>query len=251
MSIEANNNLSNESNKNTGLAVDSATPLYTQIINKIRSQISSGILNVGDMLPPETELCNRYSVSRITVRKALFELEKQGILERKQGKGTFISVPTQKAKLNDVNSFHDTCRMNGKKASTKVLQAVTLPASKRDCTNLGIAENGRVVETVRLHFADGVPVIMEENHFSMAYSYLLESDLSSSLYGLLRECGVEPSQAIHEVSLKPATPSVAKYLKVSEGTRLLYLHEIIYDKKGRPLHTSCQYIRGDIFTFRI
>lgn len=229
----------------------SATPLYQQIINKIRSQISSGMINVGDMLPTEAELCEQYSVSRITIRKALAELEKQGIVERKQGKGTFISVPAQKAKLNDVNSFHDTCRMNNRKASTRVLQNKSMPASKRDCDELHVAQGSHIVETVRLHYADGVPVILEENHFSMAYSYLLDSDLTGSLYGMLRELGIEPSQAIHEVSLRPASAVAAKYLKVTEGTPLIHLHEVIYDKKGRPLHSSGQFIRGDIFTFRI
>lgn len=238
-------------NQNTKLTGNSSTPLYAQMIAKIRSQISSGVLNVGDRLPSEGELCKLYGVSRITVRKALQELEKIGILDRKQGKGTFISIPTQKAKLNDVNSFHDTCRMNGKKASSKVLAGRIVAATRRDCEDLNVAPNSRIIETVRLHYADGVPVILEENHFSSAYSYLLESDLTGSLYGLLREYGVEPSKAIHEISLIPAPRTASKYLHINEGAPLLHLREIIFDKKGRPLHTSGQYIRGDIFTFRI
>lgn len=237
--------------QNTMLTGNTSTPLYAQMIAKIRSQISNGVLNVGDRLPSEGELCELYGVSRITVRKALQELEKAGILDRKQGKGTFISVPAQKAKLNDVNSFHDTCRMNGKKASSKVLVSRIVAASKRDCEDLNVAPNSRVIETVRLHYADGVPVILEENHFSSAYSYLLESDLSGSLYGLLREYGVEPAKAIHEISLIPAPHTASKYLRINEGAPLLHLRELIFDKKGRPLHTSGQYIRGDIFTFRI
>lgn len=235
----------------TDKLVHSSTPLYQQIINKINLQISNGRLNVGDMLPPEADLCEKYSVSRITVRKALSELEKKGIVERHQGKGTFISIPAHKAKLNEVNSFHDTCRMNGRKPATRVLQSHTLPAGKRDCEELNVSEGSHIVETIRLHCADGLPVILEENHFSMAYSYLLESDLTGSLYGLLRELGVEPSQAIHEITLRPAPLSAARLLKVAEGTPLIHLHEVIYDKKGRPLHTSGQFIRGDIFTFRI
>ncbi len=230
---------------------ETSSPLYAQLMQKIKNSISNGELQTGERIAPEQELCAEYGVSRITVRKAITELEKQGILEKKQGKGTFVTVPAVYRKLHSVNSFHDTCRMNGQKPSTKVLVSRTVPAAKKDIDELGVSEGARVVETVRVHFADRVPVILEENHFSMAYSYLLESDLNGSLYNLLSECGAEPAQATHVISLKKASKQIAGLLKIEEETPVMYLHEVIYDKKGRPLHISSQYIRGDIFSFRI
>ena len=230
---------------------ETINPLYIQLMQKLKNSISTGELKIGEQISPEQELCKIYGVSRITVRKAISELEKQGILEKKQGKGTFVTVPAIHRKLHPVNSFHDTCRMNGQKPSTKVLVLRTVPAMQKDVEELGVTEGSKVVETVRVHFADRVPVILEENHFSMAYSYLLESDLNGSLYNLLSECGAEPAQATHVISLRKASKQVASRLRTEEGTPLMYLHEVIYDKKGRPLHISSQYIRGDIFSFRI
>lgn len=243
--------MENTKEKQSKLNTDALQPLYVQLMQKIKNSISNGELQVGTRIPTELELCSKYGVSRITVRKAVQELEKQGILEKKQGKGTYVTVPAIRRKLHEVNSFHDTCRMNGKKPSTKVINLRTVPASTMDEEELGVAAGSRVVETIRVHLADGVPVILEENHFSMAYSYLLESDLNGSLYNLLEECGTEPAQATHVISLKKASPSIARLLKTEPESMLMFLHEVIYDKKGRPLHTSRQYIRGDIFAFRL
>ena len=240
-----------ENKKQSKLNTDASNPLYVQLMQKIKNSISTGELKTGARIAAEQELCSMYGVSRITVRKAIAELEKEGILEKKQGKGTFVTVPAIHRKLHAVNSFHDTCRMNGKKPSTRVLVSRSGIAGKQDVDELGVAPGSRIIETVRVHFADRVPVILEENHFSMAYSYLLESDLNGSLYNLLSECGAEPAQATHIISLKNATKQVAGLLKMEENAPVMYLHEVIYDKKGRPLHTSSQYIRGDIFSFRI
>ncbi len=240
-----------ENKKEDKLNSETSSPLYAQLMQKIKNSISNGELKIGSKIAAEQDLCIQYGVSRITVRKAISELEKQGILEKKQGKGTFVTVPAIHRKLHAVNSFHDTCRMNGQRPSTRTIASRTVTASVQDTDELGVAVGARVVETVRVHFADKVPVILEENHFSMAYSYLLESDLNGSLYNLLSECGAEPAQATHVISIRKASRQVAGLLKIEEGGSLLFLHEVIFDKKGRPLHTSSQYIRGDIFTFRI
>ena len=240
-----------ENKKEDKLNSETSSPLYAQLMQKIKNSISNGELKIGSKIAAEQDLCIQYGVSRITVRKAISELEKQGILEKKQGKGTFVTVPAIHRKLHAVNSFHDTCRMNGQRPSTRTIASRTVTASVQDTDELGVAVGARVVETVRVHFADKVPVILEENHFSMAYSYLLESDLNGSLYNLLSECGAEPAQATHVISIRKASRQVASLLKIEEGGSLFFLHEVIFDKMGRPLHTSSQYIRGDIFTFRI
>jgi GntR family transcriptional regulator len=94
-------------------------------------------------------------------------------------------------------------------------------------------------------------VVLEKNHFSMAYSYLENENLSGSLYGILQEYGVEPKQATHDISMVIATEAQGKLLEVETGTPLMKLHEVVYDQKGRPLHNSVQLIRGDRFVFRI
>lgn len=134
---------------------------------------------------------------------------------------------------------------------TRVLHVQWTHPEEADRVALGCEADEQVVEIVRLRLADDMPVMLETNHFPPAYAWLMEEDLSGSLYALLAEKGMEARQAIHEVSLCYATPAQAKALDVAPGDALLCLHEVIYDQSGHPLHTSHQVIRGDRFTFRI
>ena len=153
--------------------------------------------------------------------------------------------------LKSLHSFHDSCRLNGVTPSTDVIHAKEILAEERDAEELKVEEGSRVLEILRVRKADGVPVVLERNRFSMAYSYLEGQDLQGSLYSLLREYGVEPKLALHDISLCFATEEEANWLKVKPKAPLVRLHEVIYDQKGRPLHNSIQLIRGEQFVFRI
>ncbi len=233
------------------LEAESASPLYHQLMQRIRADIDKGTYPVGSRIAPEHELEKLYNVSRVTVRRALAELTSEGLLERKQGKGTYVSAPRITQNLKSLHSFHDSCRLNGVTPSTDVIHAKEIRAEERDAEELKVEEGSRVLEILRVRKADGVPVVLERNRFSMAYSYLEGQDLQGSLYSLLREYGVEPKLALHDISLCFATEEEANWLKVKPKAPLVRLHEVIYDQKGRPLHNSIQLIRGEQFVFRI
>lgn len=225
--------------------------MYRQVADRIRADIKNGIYKVDEKIPTELELIDKYSVSRITIRQAVELLVEEGVLSRHQGKGTFVTTPSVSFDVKAVTSFNDSCLMRKSVPSSKVLAARTVKASNEDMDELHVKDNMRVVEIDRLRMADGIPVILERNHFSPAFSYLLESDLSGSLYSLLRGYGVEPTSASHDISLAAADENKANLLGIEVGTPLIFLHEVIYDQKGRPLHTSHKYIRGDKFTLKI
>ena len=233
------------------LVTDSYSPLYKQLISKLRGDIQTGVYPVHSRIPSEQELCETYQVSRVTVRKALAELTQEGLLLRHQGKGTFVGVPRICKDLREVNSFHDACRMMGCTPATRILHAQFVHAAAEDQDKLNCPVGAQIVELVRLRLADDMPVMLETNHFPGSYAWLLEQDLSGSLYQLLAEHDVEPHQAVHDVSLSYANVTQANALDVAQGDALLTLDEVIYDQHGQPLHTSHQVIRGDRFTFRI
>ena len=233
------------------LQTESANPLYFQVMQRISQDIDRGVYPVGSRIPPEHELEALYGVSRVTVRRALAEMTAEGLLERKQGKGTFVSVPKINQDLKNIHSFHDACKRNGFTAGTRVLHVKEVPADTQDIAELRVHSGDSVVETLRVRLANDEPVVLEKNHFSMAYIYLEDADLSGSLYSVLREYGVEPRQAVHDVSMVYATEAQAKALGIQAGAPLIKLHEVVYDQKGRPLHNSLQLIRGDRFVFRI
>ena len=233
------------------LQAESSSPLYHQLMQRISADIEKGTYPVGSRIPPEHELEQLYQVSRVTVRRALAELTDEGLLERKQGKGTFVSLPKIRQTLKSLHSFHDSCRLNNMTPATEVIYVRETAASQADVEEMNLPMGSRVLETLRVRRADGVPVVLERNRFSLAYAWLQDQDLSGSLYALLREYGVEPKLAIHDVSLHFAGDEEAGLLGIETGAPLIRLHEVIYDQRGRPLHNSIQLIRGERFVFRI
>ena len=75
------------------LSLDSDIPLYSQLVGIVKRNISAGTLSSGDLLPSETELCKAFDISRSTVRQAIGALESEGLVVRKQGRGTFVAEP--------------------------------------------------------------------------------------------------------------------------------------------------------------
>lgn len=229
---------------------DSASPLYRQLMQRIRADITSGLYPVNSRIPSEAELGEAYQVSRVTVRKALAELTREGLLRRMQGKGTFVCTPRLKSNLREVTSFHEACLMMGCTPGTKVISSGTINAEEELRESLAVTDD-EVVEIIRLRLADQSPVMLETNRFALKYGFLLTEKLNGSLYHLLSQRGVEAASGVHEISLCYATPQQAKLLEVEVGAALLQLDQVIFDQHGVPLHTSHQVIRGDRFTFRI
>ncbi len=232
------------------LNTESASPLYRQLMQRLRADIAGGVYPPHSRIPSEQELCAAYQVSRVTVRKALAELTREGLLRRMQGKGTFVCAPRIRQDLRDVTSFHEACRLMGSIPGTRVVSAQIVPADEETRQELLLTED-QAVEIVRVRLADGLPVMLETNRFPLAYDGLLKEDLTGSLYALLDVRGVEAGKGIHEISLCYATAAQARLLKIHPGDALLQLDQVIYDQHDRPLHTSHQVIRGDRFTFRI
>ena len=88
----------------------SSIPLYQQLYEKLRDEINEGRYPAGSRLPTEAELSEAYQVSRVTVRKAMEQLEKEDLLVRKVGKGTFVREHKVSRQLNPVMSFSEMCR---------------------------------------------------------------------------------------------------------------------------------------------
>ncbi len=230
---------------------ESASPLYAQIMDRIRMDILAGVYPVGSRIPAEHELEARYAVSRVTVRRAMQELTAAGMLERKQGKGTFVAQPRTMRRERFFQDFFDSCRDMGRTPSVLKLRVTEAPATDEDREKLNLPPETGVVRIRRLLAADGEPVILETDHFSMAYSWLESADLKGSLYRIMQEYGVRAEKSTYDFSLRRADADEAALLQVEDGAVLLAVEQVVYDQKGRPLHTGSQLIRGDRYTMRI
>ncbi|MEG0741338.1 MAG: GntR family transcriptional regulator [Clostridia bacterium] len=229
----------------------SQSPLYQQLMTRLKNDIVAGAYPAGGRIPSEQLLCETYGVSRVTVRKAMLDLVQEGLLVRRQGKGTFVADAKLQRDLHQITSFSTACAQLGHKASARLVSAQLDAARPEDEEKLNAAEGGKVLEVCRLRLCDGEPVMLELNRFPERYAYLREKNLEGSLYDLLRHEGVIPTSAVHDISLGRATPLVSRQMSVAQGDALLILDELVLDQHAQPLHTSRQWIRGDRYTFRI
>ncbi len=237
--------------QDSGLEKRSQSPLYQQLMTRLKNDIIAGVYPSGGRIPSEQVLCSTYFVSRVTVRKALLDLVQEGLLVRRQGKGTFVADKRIQRDLQHITSFSIACLDTGRVPGTKVISVQYEPAQAEDLEALGVLEGEPVLEICRVRLCDAEPVMLEINRFPTRYAFLEKADLSGSLYGLLRTHGIIPSRAVHDISLGHATPMVSKHLSTALGAALLILDETVFDQQAQPLHTSRQWIRGDKYTFRI
>lgn len=229
----------------------SQSPLYQQLMSRLKNDIMAGVYPAGARIPSEQLLCDTYGVSRVTVRKAMLDLVQEGLLVRRQGKGTFVAEERIQRDLQQVTSFSAACRQMGHVAGARLVSAELQEATAEDCEKLGLAPGSRVVEICRVRTCDEDPVMLEINRFPEHYAFLLKESAESSLYALLGSRGVKPASAVHDISLGHATPMAARHLGCNPGDALLLLDELVLNQHGEPLHLSRQWIRGDKYTFRI
>lgn len=144
---------------------DSAVvPLYQQVKDDIRAAIESGKYKTNEKIPPEPELSAEYSVSRITVRRAVEELCAEGYLVKMQGRGTFVSKPRIHRKFTsgrNTASFTETCKENGMVPGARLLNRQIVPVRKDEEAFFHVGPEALLIYIQRLRTADGQPVFLE------------------------------------------------------------------------------------------
>ena len=100
----------------------SQNPLYQQLMRRLQNDVAAGAYPPGGRIPSEQVLCDTYGVSRVTVRKAMLDLVQEGLLVRKQGKGTFVADARLKRDLQHITSFSDACRGMGRTAGSRLVE---------------------------------------------------------------------------------------------------------------------------------
>ena len=142
-------------------------PLYQQIYDDIKTLIKKGEYQSGERIPSEPELSHTYSVSRITVRRAIEDLCTDGYLIKQQGRGTFVGSPRVERKFSQAQgpkSFADTCIDNGIVSGAHVIDTQIVPARPHELEFFGLSEGELLLYVHRVRTADGLAVC-DENVF--------------------------------------------------------------------------------------
>lgn len=239
------------------LVEESLTPLYQQLMEDIKCAIEEGRYQPEEKIPSEPELSELYSVSRITVRRAVDELCAQGYLVKKQGKGTFVGHAKLQRKMvaDDSMSFSDVCALNGQVHSVRMLTCQRVPARQDEIKFLNLEAGARLLYIQRLHMADGIPIQIENNFYPPdRFDFLEQEDLEhNSLFHLLREKhGIDPcGTSDTTLEIVRASPEYAQVLDVPVGEPLFYMNAYFVDENKRPLFVGRQYFVGKRYLLHI
>lgn len=230
---------------------DSTSPLFEQVMEDISEKIKNGVYAAGHKIPTELELIEQYQVSRITIRRAIEELCKDGMLVKLQGKGTFVQEKRIFRKIEHTVSFSESCQANGMKPSAFVTERRIMLAGDPEAPEHPAFQNNSGIFIQRVRSADGAPVMLENNYYLYdKYSFLLTEPLDGSLYDLLRSKGVVIGCSQHSyIDAIKASGKHAALLDISPGDPLFLLYTELYDIQNELVYIGKQIIIAAKYRF--
>lgn len=231
------------------LSADLPLPLYLQLAKHLRTQISSGKLGANEALPAEREFAESLSVSRVTVRKALAVLAKEGLLSNRQGSGWFTnSSPYVEQRLSMLTSFTEDMQSRGINAGVSWLGRSVSAATPEETLTLNLRPGEGVSRLNRLRLAGDKPLCIELS--VLPVKYLPDPfAVQGSLYDHLRERGAAPHRALQRLSAVSLIPDLAGKLDLPEGAPALYIERRTFLEDGTPLEFVSSHYRGDAYDF--
>ena len=228
------------------------TPVYKRIQNAIRKRIEAAQLTPGDAVPSERKLAKTHRVSLMTARHALAGLEREGIVERRRGAGTFIALP--KIHFNKLMSYTEQMASRGLVPHSRVLLAKVIEHEQEVAARLGLPATSHLVKIERLRLTGEEPFALETCYLPAAdFSGLVTAPLGrSSLFAALEhDYGVELAYADEEVDATAADPNIAELLAVHNGASVLRIRQVIYCTKGKPTIYGVGFYRSERHTLFI
>ncbi len=216
----------------------SVIPLYHQLYEILRSHISSGIWQPGDMIPPESELKRQYGVSQITVRQALNILVDNGLIYRRRGQGSFVAQPVITSNLTYIVNFADDMRRRGLEPHTEMLDTHISPVSTATAKLLRVEIGEEIVAIRRLRYANGEPLSIENSCLLHRYvPGILQYDFSTRSLSevLASEYDIVLVSAEQTIRAQLASPETASRLQVEEDSPLLVIERVSYSQRSIPV----------------
>lgn len=210
-----------------------------QAVRSYLEELVERELAVGDAVPSERALCERFGVSRMTVRQAVDALVGDGVLVREQGRGTFVAPQRMDFEMR-LTTFGEEMRRRGMRPDTRVLDALTVPASAEAADALGTEPGAPLHHLWRVRFADGTPMSIEQLWVPVALAPdLFAGGPPPSLYDALREVGLAPSWGEETLTASEASDEEAALLDL-RGTRAV----LRATRRTFSSDTPCMYSRA-------
>jgi len=214
-----------------------------------RDRLLAALPGPGERLGAERELAERLGVSRSTIRAALADLERGGVVRRARGRagGIFVAERKVERDLTSLAGLPAYLRRQGFQPDARVLSTATIEADAETAEALGASASAPVLEIVRVRLADGEPISLERALFpAERFPDLLDHALGGSLYELLQtQYAVVPGEAEERIEVVAAGAAEARLLGLPRGAPLLAVARTAWDADGRAFERSHDLFRGD------
>ncbi len=240
--------------KTTRLSPHSDIPLYTQLREQLRARILDGTYPPASRLPSESELVQRLGVSRITVRQALGDLQKEGMIYKLHGKGTFVARPKAFQNVSTLQGLAESLSQHGFEVINRLYSFRHVAASKTVAEKLRLPAGSKVTEIKRVRLVNREPVSLEVTWLPQPIGARLEkADLVTRDIFLILEndCGIALGHADLAIDAVLAESDLMRALRVEEGAPVMRIERLTHDADGTPIDFENLYYRGDAFQYRL
>jgi GntR family transcriptional regulator len=232
-----------------------ARPLLADVVrSELKRLILGGEFEVGSKLPNEDRLCERFGVSRVTIREAVRGLIEDGLVVRRHGSGTYVTRRPLIRNSLDMNfSYTDHFQTSGFRPGRKLLGLRTVSATADDAEALGVEAGTSLREVRRVRTADGRPAIYSVDRIPVEFlpPGHERADYAGSLYRILTEAGHPIAHAEAVLSPIVADKDLARILDVSPGTPIQVLRQIDYDEAGLAVMVSDEWHVTSVIALRV
>jgi GntR family transcriptional regulator len=223
---------------------------FRQIARTVATQIANGEIARGSRLMSERDLGKHFNVSRVTIRRALLELQERGLLEAEGARGWFVTSAL--GEPNALMGFSEMARARGLKPQSRVLKAETRAATLDEAERLGIAPGAKLFDLERIRLLDDVAVAHERSRVVLELvPNLAQADFETvSLYDEFRKHDVIPHSADYILQAASADAREAELLDVAIGAPLLIATATAHMQSGKAMELSHSIFRSDRYRFR-
>jgi GntR family transcriptional regulator, frlABCD operon transcriptional regulator len=233
---------------------DNLTPLYDQVKRLILGDLKTGHCRSGTYLPSETELCEHYGVSRITLRRAVTELCAEGYLRRVHGKGTLVTEPKLKQTLVSLTGFTESLASLGHSVSYRVLEKGSHAPPEGVMERLQATADDDVVGIRRLLLVDGRPLTIEELYFLRSrYEKAIDPVVKGGSFNeaLKTFYGEQPTAAERTINVDAPSPNECELLACPPSQPVYRIEKLVIGRRKSPISLSILVTPSNRVTYSI
>ena len=231
-------------------------PLYVKIRESLHEKITSGELERGQKIPSEDELATQYGVSRMTVRQGISDLIDKGLLYRRHGVGTFVTLPHIERDHSRLTNFFENSNLKGINTKVSILDLEVIPSTSMIAQPLMLEASDLVIHIKTLREADNILVTLHDSYLPhRLFPELVQEDIHNidveHLWAEFEKYGFPVKRAVQKLEARLADPELANVMHTNVGSPILFKERTVFAEDGTPVEFTYCYNRGDMYSLTV